>query len=184
MQLIHVNFVLIYTLSVTSCDLFCWGGWLGIGGAPIGFQWTFGLSRRGLLSERGHWNVFKPLIYTFLKGIWLMVSLCVYDSSVNRLNCLSGAFDTSRSNEIDIERNLTGRTRSLCSNYELINDIPFLDITGQIRDVLCEILEKIYRDISGVHCIHRMVFHCLCELSQWLLLLILLYMWVNKRYLN
>ena len=38
-----------------------------------------------------------------------------------------------------------------------------------------EILEKIYRVISGVHCIHRMVFHCLCELSLWLLLLILLY---------
>ena len=86
--------------------------------------------------------------------------------------------DTSRSNEIDIERNSTGRTRSLCSNYELINCTPYLDITGQIRGVLCEILEKIYRDISGVHCIYRMVFHSLCELSLWLLL------WVNKRYLK
>ena len=38
-----------------------------------------------------------------------------------------------------------------------------------------EILEKNYRDISGVHCIHRMVFHCFCKLSLWLPLLILLY---------
>ena len=59
--------------------------------------------------------------------------------------------------------------------YKLINGTPYLDITGQLRGVLCEILEKIYRDISGVHCIYRMAFHCLCELSLWLLLLILLY---------
>ena len=29
--------------------------------------------------------------------------------------------------------------------------------------------------LSGVHCIYRMAFHCLCELSLWLLLLMLLY---------
>ena len=84
--------------------------------------------------------------------------------------------DTSRSNEIDIERNSTGRTWSLSSNHVWINNWhPLPRHTGQIGVVLCDILEKIYRDISGVHCIYRMALHCLCELSLWLLLLILLY---------
>ena len=84
--------------------------------------------------------------------------------------------DTSRPNEIDIERNSTGRRRSLSSTHVWTHNWhPLPRHTGQIGGVLCEILEKIHRDISGVHCIYRMAFHCLCELSLWLLLLILLY---------
>ena len=63
--------------------------------------------------------------------------------------------------------------------YELIIDTPYLDIQG---GVFCEILEEIYRNISGVHCIYRMAFHCFVWIES--VVVDTFVLWVNKRNWN
>ena len=63
----------------------------GLAEHPLAFSGR--LVSRGLASlvKGGHCNVLEPLIYTFLKCIWLMFFCECTDFTVNRFHCLTGA---------------------------------------------------------------------------------------------
>ena len=146
-------------------DLFCCRGWL-LAERSMAFSGRL-VSRRlassVLEATAMHYNcLFAHFWNTF----------DFTDLSVNRFHWLSGARD-SQYIAVEWNRYWTqfDRENAITLFKQWIkNATRYLYITGQVGGILCRILEKIYRDISGVYCIHRMVFYCL-----WVLSVILLY---------
>ena len=129
--------------------------------------------------KRGHCNVLEPLIYTFLKSIWLMFFLCVYrfhSKSISLFNwCYRLSIHRGQMKSILNAIRQGEHDHFLQLMYELIIGTPYLDIQSFVR--FWRKFTVMYRDCTvftewrSIACVNW-VCGCCCDTFV---------LWVNKR---